>query len=88
VIVNRARADAKAGGKRDRQLNATLSSVLRKLRWGGKGRGKRGGLRIIYYRAKEEDTFYMLFAYSKSEQEDLTPAQMRVLSRLVREEFK
>ena len=64
------------------------SGGLRKLRWGGKGKGKRGGLRIIYYRAKEEDTFYMLFAYPKSEQEDLTPAQLRVLGRLVREEFK
>ena len=64
------------------------SGGLRKLRWGGKGKGKRGGLRIIYYREKEEDTFFMLFAYPKSEQEDLTPAQLRVLGRLVREEFK
>ena len=64
------------------------SSGLRKLRWGGKGRGKRGGLRVIYYQAKEEDTFYMLFVYPKNEQEDLTPTQLRVLGRLVREEFK
>jgi len=64
------------------------SSGLRKLRWGGKGRGKRGGLRVIYYQAKEEDTFYMLFIYTKNEQEDLTPTQLRVLGRLVREEFK
>jgi len=64
------------------------SGGLRKLRWGGKGRGKRGGLRIIYYQAKEEDTFYMLFVYQKNEQEDLTPTQLRVLGRLVRGEFK
>jgi hypothetical protein len=30
----------------------------------------------------------MLFAYSKSKQEDLTPAQVKVLGKLVREEFK
>ena len=64
------------------------SGGLRKLRWGGKGRGKRGGLRVIYYQAKGEDTFYMLFVYQKNEQEDLTPTQLRVLGRLVREEFK
>jgi len=34
------------------------SGGLRKLRWGVRGRGKRGGLRVIYYQAKEEDTFY------------------------------
>jgi hypothetical protein len=61
---------------------------LRKLRWAGSGRGKSGGLRIIYYWDKAETAFYMLLAYAKNDQEDLTPAQLRVLSRLVREEFK
>lgn len=64
------------------------SGGLRKLRWGGKGRGKQGGLRIIYFQAKEEDALYMLYVYPKNEQEDLTPNQLRVLGRLVREEFK
>jgi len=30
----------------------------------------------------------MLFVYPKSDQEDLTSAQLRMLGRLVREEFK
>jgi len=64
------------------------SGGLRKLRWGVGGRGKRGGLRVIYYWAAEEEIFYMLFLYPKNVQEDLTPAQLRVLSCLVREEFK
>ena len=64
------------------------SGGLRKLRWGVGGRGKRGGLRVIYYWAEEEEIFYMLFVYPKNVQEDLTPTQLRVLSRLVREEFK
>jgi len=61
---------------------------LRKLRWGARGRGKRGGLRIIYSWEKEENAYYMLFVYPKSDQEDLTSAQLRMLGRLVREEFK
>src|SRR5262249_7413133 len=32
-------------------------------------------------------TFYMLYAYPKNEQEDLTAQQLRVLRRVVREEF-
>ena len=43
---------------------------------------------MIYYWVAEEEIFYMLFLYPKNVQEDLTPAQLRVLSSLVREEFK
>jgi mRNA-degrading endonuclease RelE of RelBE toxin-antitoxin system len=63
------------------------SGGLRKVRWGTKGRGKRGGLRLIYFWDPETATYYMLFLYRKSEQGDLTKAQTRVLGRLVREEF-
>lgn len=61
---------------------------LRKLRWATTGAGKRGGLRVIYHFAPGVRTFYMVYAYTKSEQGDLTPAQTRQLGRLVREEFK
>jgi mRNA-degrading endonuclease RelE of RelBE toxin-antitoxin system len=64
------------------------SGGLRKVRWATPGSGKRGGLRVIYYWAPVQRTFYMLYAYSKTEHGDLTPAQTRVLGRLVREEFK
>ncbi len=64
------------------------SGGLRKVRWARAGGGKRGGVRIIYYWARVEPVFYMLYAYTKSEQGDLTPAQVRILGRLVREEFK
>ena len=61
---------------------------LRKVRWARLGAGKRGGLRVIYYWSAAETAFYMLYAYSKNEQGDLTPAQTRQLGRLVREEFR
>ena len=64
------------------------SGGLRKVRWATPGVGKRGGLRVIYYWAPGDDAFYMVYAYTKSEQGDLTPAQTRQLSRVVREEFK
>jgi hypothetical protein len=64
------------------------SGGLRKLRWGLGSRGKRGGARVIYHWDKPTQTFYMLYAYTKQEQGDLTPQQVKVLRRLVREEFK
>jgi mRNA-degrading endonuclease RelE of RelBE toxin-antitoxin system len=63
------------------------SGGLRKLRWSLKGMGKRGGVRVIYFWDEPSETFYMLYAYSKAEQEDLTAQQLKTLRRLVREEF-
>jgi mRNA-degrading endonuclease RelE of RelBE toxin-antitoxin system len=60
---------------------------LRKMRWSLMGRGKRGGLRIIYYWDEASETFYMLYAYPKNVQEDLSAQQLRVLRRLVSKEF-
>lgn len=64
------------------------SAGLRKLRWAPAGQGKRGGLRVIYYWDEPSETFYMLFAYRKSQRADLTAEQIQALSRLVREEFR
>jgi mRNA-degrading endonuclease RelE of RelBE toxin-antitoxin system len=61
---------------------------LRKIRWNLPGSGKRGGLRIIYYWDVPEETIYMLLPYKKSRQDDLTPAQLKVLRDLVKEELR
>lgn len=63
-------------------------SGLRKLRWGFRGTGKRGGLRLIYYWHKAEERIYMLLIYPKSRQEDLTQEQLRILRKLVKENLK
>ena len=64
------------------------SGGLRKLRWALPGKGKRGGVRLIYHWDEPTETHYMLFAFRKNEQEDLTEKQLQTLSRLVREEFE
>src|SRR5699024_5713513 len=61
------------------------SSGLRKLRWAGSGRGKRGGMRIIYYYFKMDDQIYMLYAYSKNRKDDLSADQLKQLKKLVEE---
>lgn len=61
---------------------------LRKIRWQGSGRGKRGGIRAIYYWATKNDVVLMLLAYPKNEKDDLSPEQKKLLRALVKEEFK
>lgn len=61
---------------------------LRKIRWQGSGRGKRGGIRAIYYWAGQDGVLLMLLAYPKNERDDLSAEQRKVLSALVKEEFK
>ena len=61
---------------------------LRKIRWQGSGRGKRGGVRVVYYWAAKEDVVLMLLMYGKSERDDLSAEQRKVLVALVKEEFK
>ena len=64
------------------------SGGLRKLRWGISGRGKSGGVRIIYYWILNKETILMLLVYAKSEQDNLTPAQLKVLKALVKKELQ
>ncbi len=58
---------------------------LRKLRWVSSSKGKRGGLRIIYYWITEDHSIYLLYIYKKSEQEDLSLEELRHLKLLIEE---
>jgi mRNA-degrading endonuclease RelE of RelBE toxin-antitoxin system len=58
------------------------SRGLRKIRWRIAGRGKRGGIRVIYYLVTHEQ-IYMLYAYAKNDQENLTQEQIQRLRNLV-----
>src|ERR1044072_8000141 len=59
------------------------SGGIRKLRWAGSGRGKRGGLRVIYYWWVARDRISMLLVYPKSRQDDLSADQLKQLKRLL-----
>lgn len=64
------------------------SGGLRKLRWSLQGKGKSGGLRIIYYWVNAKEIILMLLIYAKNEQDDLTAEQLKLLKSLVEKEFK
>jgi hypothetical protein len=63
------------------------SGGLRKLRWSAGGQGKRGGIRIIYYWFVSQDVILLLYAYPKSEQDDLTTDQLRQLKKFIEKEY-
>lgn len=58
---------------------------LRKIRWQGSGKGKRGGARIIYYFYDEDHPIYLLFAYTKNIQTDLNDHEKKILRNLVQQ---
>ncbi|MCC5789168.1 MAG: type II toxin-antitoxin system RelE/ParE family toxin [Opitutales bacterium] len=60
----------------------TGSGGLRKIRLARKGRGKSGGFRVIYYRNTPEIIF-LLLAYPKNKQENLTKAELKLLRELI-----
>lgn len=64
------------------------SGGLRKVRWGRTGQGKRGGTRVIYYWAVGPAQLLMLLIYPKSEQDDLSEAQLQVLKKIVEAEYR
>ena len=57
---------------------------LRKLRWSGSGRGKRGGIRVIYY-IITDDTLFLLMAYAKNRKADLSKEELKILVDLIKE---
>ena len=63
------------------------SGGVRKLRWAGGGKGKRGGFRLFYFWREASGRIYLLHLLEKSERADLTPRQLATLRRLVEEEL-
>jgi hypothetical protein len=53
------------------------SGGVRKLRWVLTGRGKRGGLRVIYYLRSRQGVIWLLTLYSKSETENIAAGVLR-----------
>ena len=56
---------------------------VRKLRWGRDGRGKSGGVRVIYYVHSDAMPLYLLTMFAKNERANLTRAECNELAGLV-----
>lgn len=56
---------------------------VRKARWSRQGKGKRGGVRVIYYYWTPDDEAYLLHIYAKSEQSDMSAADQKAVKAFV-----
>ena len=67
--------------------NPTAGDVIpnaegaRKLRWEAKGRGKRGGARVIYFNLMAKEIVLLIAAYAKSEQENMNSSEIKKAGR-------
>ena len=59
------------------------SGGVRKLRWAAVGRGKRGGLRIIYYLRLARGHIWMLTLYGKNVREDIPAHVLKALKEAI-----
>src|ERR1017187_3229781 len=62
---------------------------LRKIRYVDekRGKGKRGGLRVIYYWWQSGKQFWLFTVYNKDEMDDLTAAEHKFLKELLKQEL-
>ena len=58
---------------------------VRKLRWATSGKGKSGGIRIIYYWKSRDDEIWLLTVYSKSERETIPNHILRKIAEEIRD---
>src|ERR1700681_3897454 len=63
---------------------------FRKVRWADprRGKGRRGGLRIIYYSFSSDQQIWLITLYDKNEAADLTPKEKKALKSAVEAELK
>jgi hypothetical protein len=63
---------------------------FRKLRWADpkRGKGQRGGLRVIYYYFPGERQIWLMTLYGKNEASDLTPKEKQALKSAIEDELR
>ncbi len=64
---------------------------LRKARMAARGKGRRGGARVIYLHLETAMVIYLVYVYDKDEADDLSAAQKRELKTIaeaIKEEYR
>jgi len=56
---------------------------LRKIRWGSKGKGKSGGVRVMYLYLRIHGVLHLVFVFAKSESANLKPDEKNQLKQIV-----
>jgi mRNA-degrading endonuclease RelE of RelBE toxin-antitoxin system len=62
------------------QVQATLflaADGARKVRWGRAAKGKRGGVRVIYFHLTEDEIVLLVMVYAKAVQANVKPKDIK-----------
>ena len=62
------------------------SGGVRKVRWGTHGRGKRGGVRVVYFVRKEPGVIWLLTIYAKNVAENIPVKLLRRIRKEIEDE--
>jgi len=67
--------------RRNPEAGKTVAGTggMRKVRWAGSGRGKRGGARVIYYFERKRDQIWLFLIYLKARKDELTAREKATL---------
>ncbi|SPF53400.1 Toxin HigB-2 [Candidatus Sulfopaludibacter sp. SbA4] len=87
LLTNEERADIQDAISANPELHPVVKGTggVRKARYGRQGKGKSGGVRIIYYYWVSDDEVYLLFMYAKNEQADMSPSDRKAAKAFVEE---
>jgi mRNA-degrading endonuclease RelE of RelBE toxin-antitoxin system len=62
------------------------SGGVRKVRWGISGKGKSGGVRVIYYFKRHNNEIWLLTIYRKNEVENIPAHILRQIAKEIRDD--
>ena len=62
----------------------TGTGGIRKLRWSAQGKGKSGGVRVIYYYYNKSIPLFLLTVFGKGEKANLSKAESNELAKLTK----
>jgi len=63
------------------------SGGCRKVRWGAKGKGRRGGVRVIYYNMLEDGRLVLLLVYGKNVIENIPGSTLKFVQEKIHASF-
>jgi mRNA-degrading endonuclease RelE of RelBE toxin-antitoxin system len=84
-LSDEAYAELQAAMIRDPDAGPVIPGTggVRKLRWAGPGRGKRGGYRVIYYLKRTQGVIWLLTMYPKNVADDIPAHVLRQIRKKV-----
>jgi mRNA-degrading endonuclease RelE of RelBE toxin-antitoxin system len=84
-VLSEIQSDLLANPKRGKVVEGTAGVRKARVADPGRGKGKRGGFRYLYFYIEQDGQIFLLLIFGKNEQDDLTGEQKKRLAKAVHE---